>query len=64
MYDRTAHVYDLLYAQIKDYPAEASALTDLTLERCPGAGPLLDVTFGTGRRGRTVTVVARAGWAA
>src|SRR5262245_11722433 len=49
MFDRTAHVYDLLYAPVKDYEVEADALVTLIRERCPGAASVLDVACGTGR---------------
>lgn len=49
MYDRTAPIYDFVYAGIgKDYVAEASRLRDLILERQPEAETLLDVACGTG----------------
>jgi SAM-dependent methyltransferase len=48
MFDRTAHVYDLLYS-FKDYDAEAAALAELITARRPGARSLLDVACGTGR---------------
>jgi len=49
VFDRTAHVYDLLYATVKDYHAEATELAALIRERCPRATSLLDVACGTGR---------------
>ena len=48
MFDRSAHVYDLLYA-FKDYEAEARDLVALIRERSPAATSLLDVACGTGR---------------
>src|SRR4051794_30199696 len=48
MFDRTAHVYDLLYS-FKDYESEAAGLVELIRERCPDARSLLDVACGTGR---------------
>src|SRR5215831_7656571 len=48
MFDRTAHVYDLLYS-FKDYEAEARDLVTLIRDRNPEAGSLLDVACGTGR---------------
>jgi dTDP-3-amino-3,4,6-trideoxy-alpha-D-glucopyranose N,N-dimethyltransferase len=48
MFNRTAHVYDLLYS-FKDYEAEAAALAGLILARNPGADSLLDVACGTGK---------------
>jgi SAM-dependent methyltransferase len=48
MFDRTAHLYDLLYS-FKDYEAESAALVDLIRSRRAGATSLLDVACGTGR---------------
>jgi ubiquinone/menaquinone biosynthesis C-methylase UbiE len=48
MFDRTAHVYDLLYS-FKDYATEAVALVELIQARRPEAKSLLDVACGTGR---------------
>jgi SAM-dependent methyltransferase len=46
-YDRSADVYDALYAW-KDYAAEAARVRDLVEERRPGARTVLDVACGTG----------------
>ena len=48
MFERSAHVYDLLYS-FKDYEAEARDLVSLIRARNPGAGSLLDVACGTGK---------------
>lgn len=48
MFDRSAHVYDLLYS-FKDYEGEARELASLILGRVPRARSLLDVACGTGR---------------
>jgi len=48
MFDRSAHVYDLLYS-FKDYEAEARDLVALIRERNPAATSVLDVACGTGR---------------
>jgi len=48
MFERTPHVYDLLYS-FKDYDAEARDLVSLIRERNPGASSLLDVACGTGK---------------
>jgi SAM-dependent methyltransferase len=48
MFDRSAHLYDLLYS-FKDYETEAAALVDLIRSRNPGATSLLDVACGTGK---------------
>jgi trans-aconitate methyltransferase len=48
MFDRSAHVYDLLYS-FKDYEAEARDLVALIRERNPDARSLLDIACGTGK---------------
>jgi ubiquinone/menaquinone biosynthesis C-methylase UbiE len=48
MFDRSAHVYDLLYS-FKDYEAEARDLVKLIRARNPSATSLLDVACGTGK---------------
>lgn len=47
MFDRSAHLYDLVYA-FKDYEAEARDLVALIHERNSTAHSLLDVACGTG----------------
>lgn len=48
MFERSAHVYDLLYA-FKDYETESRDLVSLIRERNPRAASLLDVACGTGK---------------
>src|SRR5436309_7679109 len=48
MFERSARVYDLLYA-FKDYDAESRDLVSLIRERDAGAASLLDVACGTGK---------------
>lgn len=48
MFDRSAHVYDLLYGGMKGYAAEAEDVAALVLARNPAARTLLDVACGTG----------------
>lgn len=48
MFERSARVYDLLYA-FKDYDAESRDLVSLIRERGAGAASLLDVACGTGK---------------
>lgn len=52
MYARSAELYDLIYAAMKDYAAEARWLAALLRELSPGAGTLLDVACGTGEHAR------------
>lgn len=47
MFDRSAELYDALYA-FKDYGEAAEALRDLIGRRAPSARTLLDVACGTG----------------
>ncbi len=46
--DSAAEMYDLLYQDRKDYPAEAAHVARLVRERKPDASALLDVACGTG----------------
>ena len=48
MFDRSAHIYDLLYGW-KDYAAEAARINELILDAVPDARTLLDVACGTGK---------------
>nr|WP_042187129.1 class I SAM-dependent methyltransferase [Kibdelosporangium sp. MJ126-NF4]CEL17826.1 N, N-dimethyltransferase [Kibdelosporangium sp. MJ126-NF4]CTQ90950.1 N, N-dimethyltransferase [Kibdelosporangium sp. MJ126-NF4] len=43
-----AQVYDIIYRQRKDYPAEADGFATLVADRFPAATSLLDVACGTG----------------
>ncbi len=49
MYERSASIYDELYANRRDYAADAARLRDLARTRRPEATSLLDVACGTGR---------------
>jgi SAM-dependent methyltransferase len=49
MFSESTELYDLIYAEFKDYPAEADQVAQLLRERCPAAKVLLDVGCGTGR---------------
>ena len=53
MFDRSAHLYDLIYG-FKDYEQEARDLVTAIRERNPGAASLLDVACGTGEHLRLV----------
>jgi SAM-dependent methyltransferase len=48
VFSRSAHIYDAIYASIRDYPQEAAELDRLIQARRPGARSLLDVACGTG----------------
>lgn len=47
MFSRSAHLYDAIYASIRDYPREATELDALIQAKRPGARSLLDVACGT-----------------
>jgi SAM-dependent methyltransferase len=55
VFSASAEVYDLIYSQFKDYPAEAARLADLIREANPGARRVLDVACGTGEHARLLT---------
>ena len=54
-YASWAAFYDLLYAGIKDYRAEADLLAGLIRESLPRARTVLDVACGTGEHARWLT---------
>jgi dTDP-3-amino-3,4,6-trideoxy-alpha-D-glucopyranose N,N-dimethyltransferase len=47
-YERSAHLYDLMYAR-RDYETTAEEIRALVVDELPGARNLLDVGCGTGR---------------
>jgi len=53
-YGRAAELYDLLYSEEKDYPAEARLLESLIRHACPSAESVLDVGCGTGAHARSL----------
>jgi SAM-dependent methyltransferase len=48
VFNRSARIYDAVYASIRDYPREAAELDGLIQKRRPRARTLLDVACGTG----------------
>jgi len=46
MFSESAELYDLIYSQFKDYPAETSALASLIRAEHPMARSVLDVARG------------------
>ncbi len=52
MFSESAELYDLIYAQFKDYPAEAERIAALIRQVHPEARRLLDVACGTGEHAR------------
>ena len=49
MFSESTELYDFIYGEFKDYPAESAHVAALLKEACPGARKLLDVGCGTGR---------------
>jgi SAM-dependent methyltransferase len=52
MFSESAELYDLIYSQFKNYPAEASALASLIRAEHPTARTVLDVACGTAEHAR------------
>jgi len=52
MFSESTELYDLIYSQFKDYPAEASALASLIRAEHPTARTVLDVACGTAEHAR------------
>ena len=52
MYSESAALYDLIYAPIKDYPAEAGQVAGLLRRARPRCRTLLDVACGTAEHAR------------
>ena len=52
MFSESAELYDLIYSQFKDYPAEASTLASLIRTEHPTARTVLDVACGTAEHAR------------
>jgi SAM-dependent methyltransferase len=56
-YAAGAEFYDLLYAHVKDYGAEATLLDALIRAECPHAQRLLDVGCGTGAHAHALSLL-------
>lgn len=48
MFDKSAELYDLIYAQFKDYEVETEHIHQLIVEHNPKAKTILDIGCGTG----------------
>jgi len=55
MFDKSAELYDLIYAQFKDYEAETEEIHRLIAEHNPNATALLDIGCGTGEHAYRLT---------
>ncbi|MGH7445510.1 MAG: class I SAM-dependent methyltransferase [Longimicrobiales bacterium] len=56
-YAAAAEFYDLLYASVKDYPAEAVLLAGIVRDAMPHATRLLDVACGSGEHARALSLL-------
>ena len=52
MFSASAHLYDLIYAGIRDYAAESNTVAALLRRLAPAARSVLDVACGTGEHAR------------
>lgn len=52
MFSESVELYDLIYAELKDYRAEAEAIAAKIAELSADAHDLLDVGCGTGEHAR------------
>lgn len=52
MFTSSAELYDLIYSEFKDYPAEAAEIAALIRGLHPGARTVLDVACGTGEHAK------------
>ncbi|MFZ5432317.1 MAG: class I SAM-dependent DNA methyltransferase [Calditrichota bacterium] len=52
MYEKSAYLYDLIYAKLKDYPQEAAAIHKVLQDVQPRARKILDVACGTGEHAK------------
>ncbi|MEM8488645.1 MAG: class I SAM-dependent methyltransferase [Bacteroidota bacterium] len=48
MFDKSAELYDLIYAQFKDYAVEVQQIHHLITDHMPAARTILDIGCGTG----------------
>ena len=57
MFSATAHLYDALYAPMKDYEAEARLVAGIIRAESPQARTVLDVACGTGEHARHLSTL-------
>ena len=55
MFSESAELYDLIYAEFKDYAAEAEQVAEVVLRWRPEARSILDLGCGTGRHAALLT---------
>jgi len=55
MFDRSSHLYDLIYGEFKNYPDEVAKVAALLQAEAPAARTVLDVACGTGEHARLLT---------
>ena len=55
MFDKSSELYDLIYAQFKDYEVETEHIQQLIAEHNPDAKDILDIGCGTGEHASRLT---------
>ena len=55
MFDKSAELYDLIYAQFKDYEVETEQIYQLIAKHNPNAKDILDIGCGTGQHAYRLT---------
>jgi SAM-dependent methyltransferase len=55
MFSESADLYDIVYSEFKDYPAEAGQIATIIRRENPAAQRILDVACGSGEHARLLT---------